>query len=269
MSEFLIRHPQGFAFGFTPITQIGEKSHDTGIDFGILKLRPGEEKPLQSHLESAYLLIQGECLFSHDDQTKIVKRQSCFDDHPAAIHFAANHSGSIKALTDCEFAVFAVANTQDFATQIFDGDNLLENEKRGAGLLDNTACRLVRTIFDMRNRPQAKLVLGEVVTAPGRWSSYPPHHHPQPEIYHYRFTEPHGYGHAECGDEMFKVRQFDTYKILHNHDHAQAAAPGYGMYYIWVIRHLDQQPYTYPTFIEDHRWTKSADANRRVWKSNF
>ena len=56
--------------------------------------------------------------------------------------------------------------------------------------------------------------MGEVVTAPGGWSSYPPHHHEQPEIYHYRFTEPQGYGHAECGDDVFKVRQYDTYKIV-------------------------------------------------------
>ena len=85
-------------------------------------------------------------------------------------------------------------------------------------------------------------VLGEVVTMPGRWSSYPPHHHPQPEIYHYRFTRPQGYGHAELGDDVLKVKQFDTVKIFDGNDHAQCAAPGYGMYYSWVIRHLPDNP---------------------------
>ena len=109
-----------------------------------------------------------------------------------------------------------------------------------------------------------ELVLGEVVTLPGRWSSYPPHHHPQPEIYHYRFTEPQGYGHAELGETVLKVRHGDTVKIADGFDHAQAAAPGYGMYYAWVIRHLPGNPYTVPEFTEAHRWTMAKDA--KYWK---
>ena len=124
--------------------------------------------------------------------------------------------------------------------------------------------RYVRTIFDAGNSPpEAGLVLGEVVTFPGGWSSYPPHHHPQPEIYHYRFTAPQGYGHAELGEAVVKVREFDTVCIPAGHDHAQCAAPGYGMYYSWVIRHLPGAPYTAPSFTPEHAWTMSRDA--RFW----
>lgn len=269
MSEFLVRNPNGFADGFTAITAIGETQHDTGIHFGILKLKSGEEKTITSDLESAYLLIQGKCILRHDNVTAEVNRQSCFDEDPVAIHFAAQQTIHIKAITDCEFAVSQVENHQTFATKIFDTTNMLESESRGKDLLHDTAYRIVRTIFDIRNRPESKLVLGEVVNAPGRWSSYPPHHHAQPEIYHYRFTEPQGYGHAECGDDIFKVRQFDTYKILQEKDHAQTAAPGYGMYYIWVIRHLEDKPYGAPEFAEEHNWTRTNDANARVWKGKF
>ena len=38
------------------------------------------------------------------------------------------------------------------------------------------------------------MVLGEVLNLPGKWSSYPPHHHPQPEVYFYRFDYPDGFG---------------------------------------------------------------------------
>lgn len=266
MSNYLVRNTSGFSPGYTAITQIGESTHDTGINFGILKLRAGEHYPIRSVLESAFLLMQGDCIFSHDNVQVSAKRQSCFNDSPWVLHLAGNQSGSITALSDCEFAVSQVENPQVFSTHIFTPDNLLENEHRGKGLLDDTAYRLVRTIFDLRNRPQSKLVLGEVLTAPGRWSSYPPHHHEQPEIYHYRFTEAQGYGHAECGDELFKVRQYDTYKILKENDHAQTAAPGYGMYYLWVIRHLDHNPYDKPTFTPDHHWTAFPDANNKVWK---
>lgn len=269
MSPFLIRNPQGFANGFTSITRIGEEEHDTGIHFGILKLLPGEEKVINSSLESTYLLIQGECEFSFDTKQYQANRQSCFNENPFALHIAAHNLATIKALTVCEFAVAETTNEANFPTEFFHAANMLESEQRGINLLNNTAHRVVRTIFDIRNRPQGKLVLGEVINAPGRWSSYPPHHHPQPEIYHYRFTEPQGYGHAECGDEVFKVRQFDTYKILNEKDHAQAAAPGYGMYYIWVIRHLEGLPYTVPEFTEEHHWTRTEEANTRVWEGSF
>lgn len=269
MSPFLIRNPQGFAAGLTSVTRIGEDQYDTGIHFGILKLLTGEEKTINAPLESAYLLIQGQCEFFFDDKHYQAIRQSCFDENPFALHIAAHRTARIKAVTDCEFAVAETPNVADFSTEFFSEANLLESEQRGINLLNNTAHRIVRTIFDIRNRPQAKLVLGEVVNAPGRWSSYPPHHHPQPEIYHYRFTEPQGYGHAECGDEVFKVYQYDTYKILNEKDHAQTAAPGYGMYYIWVIRHLDGLPYTVPDFAKEHNWTRTDEANMRVWQGHF
>jgi 5-deoxy-glucuronate isomerase len=98
------------------------------------------------------------------------------------------------------------------------------------------------------------------VTLPGGWSSYPPHHHRQPEIYHYRFTAPQGYGHAELGDQVFKVGNRDTLCIKPGLDHAQCAAPGYGMYYSWVIRHLPGDPYTVPEFTREHAWIMDKDA---------
>ena len=137
----------------------------------------------------------------------------------------------------------------------------MANEPRGRGQVGGRALRYVRTIFDRTNSPpEVELVLGEVVTFPGGWSSYPPHHHPQHEIYHYRFTEPQGYGHAELGEEVVKVKQYDTIKIPAGLDHAQCAAPGYGMYYSWVIRHLPDKPYTVPEFTAEHAWTMQPDA---------
>ncbi|VVC75484.1 5-deoxy-glucuronate isomerase [Aquicella siphonis] len=269
MQDYLIRHPQGFPFGYTAITRIGEQTQDTGINFGILKLKSGETTTVKSIYESAYLLIQGHCIFSCAGVDQHAERHSCFNEDPYALHVAPEQDAAITAVTACEFAVSQVENTKSFQPRIFSPANLLESEHRGKGLLNDTAYRLVRTIFDLRNSPDANLVLGEVITAPGRWSSYPPHHHDQPEIYHYRFTEPQGYGHAECGEQLFKVREYDTYKILDANDHSQAAAPGYGMYYIWVIRHLEGKPYTAPEFTREHSWTRSPEADSRVWKGTF
>jgi len=170
----LLQHHQGFSFGLTSITTIGEASDDTGIHFAILKLRAAEEWTVNDGLESAILLLQGKVTFRCGDKQYSAERRSIFDESPTAIHFDAEESVMIIAITDCELALSQVSNDLHFEVQLFDSENLLLNEQRGKGLLDNTAYRMVRTIFDKRNRPDANLVLGEVITFPGRWSSYPP-----------------------------------------------------------------------------------------------
>lgn len=260
MSPLLIKNKNGFDFGFTPITSINEKEHNTDIHFGILKLKAHEVFESNVNLESAYLLMHGQIEFMFDHKKITVKRESLFEEDPIALHVAQKEPVTITALTDCEIAVFQVKNEQMFSPILFDQHNLLESEHRGKGQLDDTAYRIVRTIFDIRNRPEAKLVLGEVITFPGRWSSYPPHHHPQPEIYHYRFSKPQGFGFGQTGDtkgneQVAKIEHYDTLKILYDLTHAHSAAPGYGMYYIWAIRHLPDNPYTIPIFESEHQWT--------------
>jgi 5-deoxy-glucuronate isomerase len=136
------------------------------------------------------------------------------------------------------------------------------SEQRGMGLMQDAALRVVRLTFDLERRPESELVIGEVVHLAGRWSSYPPHHHGQPELYHYRFTEPQGYGHAELGDDVVKVKQFDTVKITGAVDHPQVAAPGYGMYYLWIVRHEPGAAgrYTGFTFADEHKWMLDGKA---------
>ena len=121
----------------------------------------------------------------------------------------------------------------------------VENEHRGKGQLDDTSYRIVRCVFDRRTAPpEARLVLGDVVTFPGRWSSYPPHHHPQGELYYYRFEPDWGYGHGELGEDVYKLYHNDLLRITGLRDHAQTAAPGFHMYYVWTIRHDTGNPYT-------------------------
>ena len=268
MLDRLIKNAAGFDFGLTTITNIGDSKHDTGMGFAILKLRQGETKVLRSTFESCYVLMNGEVTFSFDDKTYTGKRHSLFDEDPIAIHFSKDNEVSIHAKTDCEFTLMQVENDNQFETKVFDADNMLESEHRGQGILNDTSYRIVRAIFDSRNRPHAVLVVGEVITFPGRWSSYPPHFHEHPEIYHYRFSETSGYGHGESGDDIYKVRQFDTLKITDSLTHAQAAAPGYGMYYLWVLKHLPNNPWTYQKvgFDQEHEWTKDTRANERVWQ---
>ena len=261
MVHHLTAHREGFAEGFTPITRLNEAEDDTGIAFGVLKLQGGEEYQESTAFETAWLLMDGKTTIRFGGRTVELERHSLFDESASCIHVAAGEKVRIAAAADSEFTVYCTANKKHFEPALYMPDDV-PNEHRGAGQVGGACLRFVRTIFDGTiSDTNADLVLGEVVTMPGRWSSYPPHHHPQPEIYHYRFTEPQGYGHAELGETVLKVRQYDSVKIFHPADHAQCAAPGYGMYYAWVIRHLPDNRYTVPEFTEDHRWTMDDDAS--------
>jgi 5-dehydro-2-deoxygluconokinase len=143
---------------------------------------------------------------------------------------------------------------------------MLELDHRGKGLLDDTSYRIVRTVFDKRNRPESNLVVGEIITFQGRWSSYPPHYHAQPEIYHYRFSEPQGFAFGENGQKVLRIEHNDTYQIVDGQEHAHCTAPGYALYTLWFIRHLQNDPYLTPTFRSEHEWTRESQSTHRVWK---
>lgn len=265
MTLHITSHRGGFPVGYTPVTRIGEATQDTGIEFGVLKLAKGQSRAFDVARETAFLLMGGTIRLRADGVTPTtVSRTSLFDESATCLHVAAGARIEIEALGEAEVSIFAVANERGFIGRLYRPGEVA-NEHRGKGQVADACYRFVRTIFDRRNAPEAAdLVLGEVITFPGRWSSYPPHHHAQPEIYHYRFTRPEGFGHAELGDTVLKVRPYDTVKILDGVDHPQCAAPGYGMYYAWVIRHLPGNPYGIPEFTADHRWTLERDAP--IWR---
>lgn len=266
MERALLCNRRGFDFGVTPLVTKA-RHREVQFDFSIVRMSRGEHFAIDSARESVLLLLTGEVTMACGEREMRVMRQNYFDEAPSALHAAPSQPAQIRAHADAELVLVETDNDETFASEIFTECNMLENEHRGQGLLNDTAHRMVRTIFDKRNRPTSNLVLGEVVTFPGCWSSYPPHYHAQPEVYHYRFTEPQGYGHAELGEQVCKVHQFDTLMILDDNTHAQVSAPGYGMFYVWVIRHLPNDPYVVPKFVDEHAWTKESSANLRVWQS--
>jgi 5-deoxy-glucuronate isomerase len=265
----LLRGPAaGFPPGYTPITSApGDAAgahFPSGIEFGIQRLAAEATHVETSPMETAWVLLHGAAEIAFAGTRATVRRASLFDEPPTALHVPRDTAVSVRSLGSMtEWAIIRTANPRTFAPRLFSPADL-KPEYRGAGLVQNACLRNVRLIFDLTTRPEANLVVGEVVNYPGRWSSYPPHHHDQTELYHYRFTAPQGYAHAELGDDVLKVREADTIVIPPGLDHAQVSAPGYGMYYLWMIRHLPGNPYTGFTFTADHQWT--LDPAQQGWR---
>lgn len=263
MHDIITSHRAGFGPGLTTITRHDDPQEPTQLGLAVLKQAAGERHVETTPVETAFLLMSGTAKVKAGDKQATLSRGSLFDESPSCIHVAAGTKVELAADSPVEWTVYRTGNARPFAPKIYYPQDTAD-EPRGKGQVGGACLRLVRTIFDGRNADaNAELVLGEVVTLPGRWSSYPPHHHAQPEIYHYRFDHARGYGHAELGETVYKVRANDTVRILEGNDHAQCAAPGYAMYYAWVIRHLQGNPYTVPEFTEEHRWTMAQGA--RVW----
>lgn len=259
----LNKKPEGFSQGLNTIVRMDNNQNDAGMNFYSLKLNPGDAYTFNQVFEFAALLMTGRIEFNYSGHCIQAERTDYFSQAPQVLHCSSGVDASVRALTCAEILIIETVNTQQFDPVFFDGSNLLEMDHRGKGLLEDTSYRLVRTVFDKRNRPESNLVLGEIITFQGRWSSYPSHYHAQPEIYHYRFSEPQGYAFGEKGREVLRIEHNDTYQIPPGLSHAHTTAPGYALYTLWFIRHLENNPYTTPTFSSEHAWTRSTDANLR------
>ena len=245
---------EGFPRGYTVVTREDETACGTGVEFGVLRMKAGEVIQQTDPRETAWIILRGKIEIESDGRRCVLELRSLFDEGASVFHAPGGLRVAIKAVSaDAEVAIARTSNSRQFEPRLFLPDPA-GAERRGEGLVQGACLRQVRVLFDHRNRPESNLVIGEVVNSPGRWSSYPPHHHDQPEIYHYRFTEPQGYGHAELGEDVYRVQNFDTLKITDRKDHAQVSAPGYGMYYLWIVRHLPGNPYRGFEFTKEHSW---------------
>lgn len=266
-SPILIKNPLGFNRGLNAIVTLEPLSQ--GMSFHSIKLDAGQNYLFNEHYEFAALLMTGKVIFHYGQQSQHVVRYDYFSQEPVVLHCPAGQRASVDALTDCEILLIETENHASFAPLLFNQSNLVELDNRGKDILDDSSYRIVRTVFDKRNRPESNLVVGEIITFQGRWSSYPSHYHDQPEIYHYRFSEPQGYAFGENGKEVLRIENYDTYQIANGQTHAHCVAPGYALYTLWFIRHLKDNPYTTPTFIKEHEWTRTHKANNRVWKKGL
>ena len=259
----LVKGQGPFPYGYTPVTKVGGRHAETLMDFGILRLKAGETWPSSAARERALLLLTGTLELTWDGKTARASRVSCFDEAPWCLSLPAGAEASLTAIGGvAEISVHAAENPRSFPARLFTPEDC-RSEERGKGTMRETSTRIVRTIIEDPRASWSNLVLGEVVTYPGKWSSYPPHHHPQPEIYHYRIRPEQGFGLTAIGDEALVLHDRDTVVIPAGAVHPHAAAPGYAMFYVWVIRHLDGERYGVPTFVPEHTWV--TDPNARIW----
>lgn len=236
------------------------KGLTVGMDVALLILEEGQTfAECQPEKEAAFLLFCGAASFGTDEQTWQVSRKSEFAEEASCLHVCAGTSVVIHALAHTEIYVQRVINPARFASKCYLPKDV-QVARAGTTELQGTMRRNIKTIFDLENAPYSNMVLGEVLNFPGKWSSYPPHFHPQPEVYFYRFDKPQGFGAGFANGELHQTGHNGLLVIEHGF-HSQVAAPGYGLCYVWGIRHLPNDPWRKTRIDEpEHLWMLQQDA---------
>jgi 5-deoxy-glucuronate isomerase len=133
--------------------------------------------------------------------------------------------------------------------------------------------RSIRTILGP-DEPAARLIVGETINPSGNWSSYPPHKHDRQdppeevaleEIYFYRLNPQGGFAvqlvYDDEREQARVVRDGDVVAIPSGY-HPVVAAPGYELYYLWVMAGEGRQlaPFLDPrhAWVEERRPAASS-----------
>jgi len=250
--------------GYNEITSMEGITAEMLMDSGIYKLEAGETVSFKDETkESAFLLYDGEITFQWEGNQETAKRTSLFDENPTLLHVAAGVEVSLTAGTDAEVLIQKTTNERTFPSRFYRAEDC-RSDIFGNNVWGDTAKRVVRTIFDYSNAPYSNMVIGEVINAPGKWSSYIPHGHDQPEVYYYRFDRPQGFGAGFIGDDVYKIVDNSALCIPGGPTHPQVTAPGYAMHYTWMIRHYDNNPWTSRVNDPAHEWL--LEENPDIWE---
>ena len=225
------------------ICEINGKSPEMLMNIRVKRLARGESfSLLDENNETAFLILSGEALICWEGTEKAMKRESPFERKPYCLHVPKCTQVEITAFQNSEIIIKQTDNDIIFTPVFYSPEDCVYREF-GKDQWGGTGQRIVSTVFDISNAPYSNMVLGEVYNLPGKWSSYPPHYHPQPEVYYYKFDRPEGFGASFSGDEVYKSTDGSFLSIKGGNAHQQVVAPGFTMYYVWLIRHLDGEPW--------------------------
>ena len=230
------------------------------VGFEVCSLQRGEvvERPMHGR-ELCVVVLSGTADVGR--WRDVGSRTSVFDGAPDAAYMPPGGSALIGAKSErCEVALCWAPATRGAAPTLIKASEI-KPFQRGSG-------RTARTIHNilMEDRPAESLLVTEVLTPAGNWSSYPPHKHDTDDVpreayleetYYHRIARPDGfavqlvYTDDRSLDEAIQVRDGDVVLVPRGY-HPVAAGPGYDLYYLNVMAGPHRRWLV--TVDPDHRW---------------
>jgi 5-deoxy-glucuronate isomerase len=230
------------------------------VGFEVRRLRRGEgfDEPTGGR-EVCAVVLSGTADIG--DWNAVGGRTSVFEGTPDAVYLPPHDHLQAVATSDvCEIALCWAPATTGAAPALIKASDV-KPFQRGSG-------RTARTIHNilMEDRPAESLLVTEVLTPAGNWSSYPPHKHDTDDLpreayleetYYHRLARSDGfavqlvYTDDRSLDEAIQVRDGDVVLVPRGY-HPVAAGPGYDLYYLNVMAGPVRRWLV--TTDPDHRW---------------
>jgi 5-deoxy-glucuronate isomerase len=213
------------------------------LNFEVRRLAPGEAHSAATGTsELGLVMLGGTCSVRSSRGTwkGIGDRANVFAGMPHALYLPLDTSFTITGDTECELALVYCRATQSYEPRLITPAEV-DVEIRGGGNATRQINHILKPEF-----PADRLLIVEVYTPSGNWSSYPPHkhdvHNPPgevdlEEIYYYRIDQPAGYAIQKVYtadrriDETITVRDGELVLIPEGY-HPVVAAHGYNAYYL-------------------------------------
>jgi 5-deoxy-glucuronate isomerase len=192
--------------------------------------------------ERCLVLLRGEFEVSWAGAShRIGPRADVFSGYPHAVYLPAPTPFRVVARAACEIADARSASKKALEPRVIRPQDC-GYEIRGGGNATRQIVDIVPPAFSAD-----RLLICEVFTPGGNWSSYPPHKHdvddpPREvdldEIYYFRFRDSNGYGFQR----VYNQRRDDTLRVTHGDVvairdgfHPFVTAHGYDAYYLNVL----------------------------------
>jgi len=215
------------------------------INFSVRRLMAGQYWQSNTrNEETALVILGGKAIVDWGGgPVEIGGRKDVFSGYPHAVYLPCGMPFEISAITTSEFADCRVPSSARLSPRIITPVDCRE-EIRGGGNCTRQIVDVIRPEF-----PADKILICEVYTPSGNWSSYPPHkhdvHNPPLEVdldetYYYRVSKPEGYAFqrlydaAGTRDDTLTVVDGDLVLIKDGY-HPVVAAHGYDVYYLNVL----------------------------------
>jgi 5-deoxy-glucuronate isomerase len=218
------------------------------VGFSLYRLRAGETvSEATGENEVILVMVEGKAIFdaAGQDWGELGDRMTVFEKTPPhSLYVPNDNDWTATATTDCTIAVCSAPGKGGHAARRI-GPEGIELTQRGVG--NNT--RFINNIA-MENEDYCdSLLVTEVFTPAGNWSSYPSHRHDEDdfprityleETYYHRLNPADGFGIQRVYTDD---RLLDETMAVHDHDvvcvprgHHPCGAPyGFEMYYLNVM----------------------------------
>lgn len=214
------------------------------VGFEVYRLAPGQS--LQRNTETTEVccvILSGraDARSGEESWSDIGERESPFTETPPyALYLPPNRDFSVSARTDLEIALCRAPAVGKYPARLIRPDEL-GYITRGSGSNERRVCNIL-----FNDIPAERLLVVEVITPNGHWSSYPPHKHDTDakpretqleETYYHRLNPAQGFAFQRVYtddrslDETMTVENGDVVMVPRGY-HPVGAAHGYDLYYL-------------------------------------